>query len=145
MDHGLARPCGFLANEENKTGTILSESASTASPEVAENAFPGDPLRRCAYVTHAGLAGAGFCDEPAASGSPYCKRHRRLCTAAPASAEGRALAEALQWEADHTPEPPPEFAFLQIAAVPEPSVPEDRRALLALLDYPPGAEPRDGD
>ncbi|HUK11478.1 MAG TPA: hypothetical protein VLX09_26670 [Stellaceae bacterium] len=145
MDHGFGRPCGFLANDENKTGTILTKSVSAASPEVSQNAFAGDGSHRCAYVTHAGLAGAGFCDEPTASGSSYCGRHRRLCTAAPASIEGRALAEALRWEADHTPEPPPEFAFLHIAAVPEPSVPEDRRALLALLDYPPSAEPRDGE
>jgi hypothetical protein len=70
--------------------------------------------------------------------------HHRRCTAAPLSAEGRALAAALQWEADHTPEPPRELTYLGSGAIPEPSPPEEQRALLALLDHQPRAEPGDG-
>jgi hypothetical protein len=146
MDHGLEGPCSVVAYEANKTETTLSESAPPATIAV-HRSFSSHPSgRRCAYVDRPASAwnGPRFCSAPAEAGSSYCRDHHRRCTAAPSSAEGRVLVAALQWEADHTPEPPLELAYLGSGAIPEPSPPEEPRALLALLDHQPRAEPGDG-
>lgn len=59
----------------------------------------------CGYIIAEGGAGVRFCDEPAAAGSSYCARHRAICSVAPDTPEGRALAAELAREADRPPLP----------------------------------------
>src|SRR5579863_6416469 len=126
---------------KNKSRTsILAKRSRTASTGSVGDCFRPYSTRTCGYVDPDRARERRFCDAPPARGSSYCAHHRALCTAAPKSKAGRAIAAALCWDAEHAPDPPSELAHLGIAALPEATLPEDRRELLALLDHPPPAE-----
>ena len=77
-----------------------------------------------------------FCGAPTRPGSSYCVRHQPVCIVPRESAEGRARVAALIEDAEATPDPPPELAYLRESAVPE-SLPDDADDLRALLDHAP--------
>ena len=115
----------------------MSKSRAGASTHAQLRGEPDALPERCGFVER-GSTGGGirdrFCDAPAERGSSYCDRHRRLCTRAPATAEGRAIAAALRRAARDASAPPGELAHLESASVPDPAPVEETSELLVLLD-----------
>ena len=110
---------------ENITETI----AARDGPGHADRT--GSP---CGYIVADGADGVRFCDAPAQGGSSYCAPHRALCSVAPDTPAGRAIAAALAAEAERPPLP-----GLVCDPVLEFEETEPEEALAALDLPPPGA------
>lgn len=113
---------------------LADENITETEPAIH---WSGQPVRTpwpCGFVVADGADGVRFCDVPAAGGSSYCAAHHALCSIAPDTPEGHALAAELAAEAERPPLPglvsDPVLEF-------EETEPEEA---LAALDVPqPGA------
>lgn len=100
-----SRDCAF--HKKNKTETC---------------AFPNDDGR------------AGGCGAPALPGSPYCRRHRRLCSLPPGSEAAIRELRALERDAAGAAEVPPDLAYLASVAAPELDAADEPRDIAGCLD-----------
>jgi hypothetical protein len=129
VDHQRPQP---LSPYENITRTIAESPPLVTTRRAA--------VERCGYVARDGWrygTAAPFCDAPALAGASYCARHHALCTIQPGSAAAETAVRALDRIADVVPTPPPELAYLDVAAVPELEAAAERADIAACLDLPP--------
>jgi len=128
----------FATPRENNSGTsdLWIHAPTPAVNDSGQNAH-ARATGACSFVVADWRQGREpFCGAATRPGSSYCARHEPLCIVPRESVEGRARVAALIEDAEATPEPPPELAYLRESAVPEP-LPDDVGDLSALLDHAP--------